>query len=496
MGDPQMIGYIESDSIRTLLGQRIVPVGDQNADGYDDFLASELGRGVWLYLGGSQVNQTALLRFNGLRLSNYKPMDLNGDGVLDFLLRRFYQADIVERVELYSGGSSLSTIPDKTFGSTGYSPFNIVAFSEDVTGDGKDEIVTQELSQNRVLIFELGSDSDSLADMIINPIDTSAELFGESIASADFNGDGMTDIALSVRYLNSSGKPGELHIYFGGSLFDTIPDVVLRRPNPDNPETNTFWALGRLISPSDVNGDGFNDLVETSRGNSDDSMAYVYFGGPSIDSIADLVVPRRNTGGGSGGDLNGDTFADFVTYFSTSLNDVGYLSIYLGGPNLDGEYDFSLSPASIPMLQTEFGIGATGIGDYNNDGINDFAFSAVESNSHARIYIYSGFSPATDVNEDLDVPRTHMLSQNYPNPFNPSTTISYSVPSSSHVTLQIFNSIGEIVRTLVDQRISAGEHTTQWDGTTYTGSRVASGTYFYQLSIDGVRSAKKMVLLK
>lgn len=89
------------------------------------------------------------------------------------------------------------------------------------------------------------------------------------------------------------------------------------------------------------------------------------------------------------------------------------------------------------------------------------------------------------------------LAQNYPNPFNPRTAIRFSLPQSGQVQLNIYNAMGQIVRTLLSAQLSAGEHAVQWDGTDAAGQSVASGLYFYQLEVDRQRSSlKKMVLLK
>jgi hypothetical protein len=83
------------------------------------------------------------------------------------------------------------------------------------------------------------------------------------------------------------------------------------------------------------------------------------------------------------------------------------------------------------------------------------------------------------------------LSQNYPNPFNPSTTISYDLPTRSHVTLRIFNVLGQEVTTLVDGIAEAGTHQVRW-----SPGRLASGVYLYQLKTGAHIETKKMVILR
>jgi hypothetical protein len=94
------------------------------------------------------------------------------------------------------------------------------------------------------------------------------------------------------------------------------------------------------------------------------------------------------------------------------------------------------------------------------------------------------------------------LNQNYPNPFNPSTTIKFTLPSIGDgggtlpTSLKIYNVLGEVVRTLVDEPMAPGVHHKVWDGRGDQGSRVASGIYFYRLRSGDFVQTKKMVLMK
>ena len=85
--------------------------------------------------------------------------------------------------------------------------------------------------------------------------------------------------------------------------------------------------------------------------------------------------------------------------------------------------------------------------------------------------------------------------ENYPNPFNPFTTIKYQLPNPSEVTLTVYNVIGQVIRTLVDEKQMAGYYSIQWDGKDETGQTVASGVYLYCLKTkDFVKSLKTILL--
>jgi hypothetical protein len=94
------------------------------------------------------------------------------------------------------------------------------------------------------------------------------------------------------------------------------------------------------------------------------------------------------------------------------------------------------------------------------------------------------------------VPETYALEQNYPNPFNPTTQIGFSLPEAGHVTVEIFNIMGQRVTTLVDEWREAGSHVAVWNGLADDGSRVSSGVYLYRLSSGSFVETKKMMLLK
>ncbi|MEW6412747.1 MAG: FlgD immunoglobulin-like domain containing protein [Candidatus Zixiibacteriota bacterium] len=94
------------------------------------------------------------------------------------------------------------------------------------------------------------------------------------------------------------------------------------------------------------------------------------------------------------------------------------------------------------------------------------------------------------------LPDKFAVKQNYPNPFNPSTTIQYSLPERTHVTIDIYNLLGQKVRQLVDEMQTAGEHTVLWDGNDEGGNGVATGMYFYRVKAGDFIDNKKMLLVK
>lgn len=89
-----------------------------------------------------------------------------------------------------------------------------------------------------------------------------------------------------------------------------------------------------------------------------------------------------------------------------------------------------------------------------------------------------------------------VMHQNYPNPFNPQTHIEYTVRESSPVELKIYNTLGQLVKTLVDDYKTAGQYSVVWDGKDNSGNAVSSGSYFYQIKTGDFTSTKKMIHIK
>lgn len=113
---------------------------------------------------------------------------------------------------------------------------------------------------------------------------------------------------------------------------------------------------------------------------------------------------------------------------------------------------------------------------------------AIHTTMHDTIFV----SQQTGIGDQQPAtPSDFELSQNYPNPFNAQTTIKYNLPQSGHVTVDIYDMLGQRISSLADGVQSAGAHEYTWNA-----PNQASGVFFYRVSVDGQTKTGRMVLLK
>jgi len=103
---------------------------------------------------------------------------------------------------------------------------------------------------------------------------------------------------------------------------------------------------------------------------------------------------------------------------------------------------------------------------------------------------------AVGIGDLTGLPKTYQVSQNYPNPFNPVTRIYYELPRVSEVRLVIYNTLGQQVRTLLNDRVEAGRNWVEWNGLNEAGQRVGSGIYIYRFEAGDYQRVMKMILMK
>jgi len=140
----------------------------------------------------------------------------------------------------------------------------------------------------------------------------------------------------------------------------------------------------------------------------------------------------------------------------------------------------------IDWIERNVGLPSTFINAIYLDN-DDFAYVGLSNDG-----IYKSIKPVTSIRSDLyNYPESYVLYQAFPNPFNPTTKIKYSLKDDGKVSLKIFNSLGEEVRTLVNEIRPAGNYEVE-----FNASNLPSGVYIYSIQAGEFVSSKKMILLK
>ena len=163
-------------------------------------------------------------------------------------------------------------------------------------------------------------------------------------------------------------------------------------------------------------------------------------------------------------------------YRLNNLGSGGYIVTAFMDVNGDGIYNLNE-----PMGYTESFVGVSGNNETNN----------------IDIYLMTTrVTSSLNDNSEGNVAKSYNLLQNYPNPFNPTTTINFQIPEESHVTIKIYNLLGEEVATLINQNIQAGNHSINWNASDYSGNKLSSGFYIYKMKTNNFESIRKMTLIR
>jgi len=491
--DIKLVGVLEGENEGDRFGVAVAVAGDVNGDGYDDVLvgivcASTCSGKAYLYLGGETFDREPSLSFDGeedgsaFGRSVVSVGDVNGDFFDDFIISAPGFNDDCGKVYLYHGGSTTDSIPDLAF-FVGEEEGRLqvrCCSPGDVNGDGFDDII---LSAPRIVslfgeiyLYLGGAMMDTIPDMVIS---ANERFFGVAASLAEVNGDGYDDIVT----LSSDSL---VYVFLGGESLDAEVDLTLAPPQ------------GRYLNDlatGDINGDGFEDII-VSNVFPESTNVYVYYGGSPMDTVIDVVISDYGDEIATGY-INNDKYADILIGDESAFYWWGAVSVFLGGEAMDTIPDYGV----IGEQLGEFGLAVASGGDLNGDGVEDFIVGQpmyphrIET---GKAFVFAGDPSPTAVDEfnseGQTGPKEIHLFQNYPNPFNQGTDIRYQIPDmglSVHTTLRIYNALGQEIVTLVDETREPGYHSVTWDA-----SDLSSGVYFCRLTVGEFTATRNMVLMK
>ncbi|RKX27425.1 MAG: hypothetical protein DRP45_01090 [Candidatus Zixiibacteriota bacterium] len=338
-----------------------------------------------------------------------------------------------------------------------------------------------------------------------------------SMIATDLNGDGFPDLAVA-----DEDWDGSLHIFINGADGSGSLATAVSYPLAEYPMS---------VCPFDLDNDNDTDLVIPCLG--DDFAILMLNDGAGVFSIGAILHVGELPIAAAAGDFDEDGLTDLA--FNIDLEEdmavfknngdttFQYIGTYGTGEycydilardfDEDGHLDLAVPSSEAHCIHMFIGDGAGGFehsvdygtsltpmaavaADFDNDGFLDLAACNEDDNNISVLYNRMLLTWVDEASSDGDLPVDHLLAQNYPNPFNPITSIEYSLPRRSHVTIEVYNILGQGVRTLVDREEPAGSYTITWDGKTATGKPAATGLYLYRFQVGDHVETKKMLLVK
>lgn len=461
------------------------PIDDITGDGVEDVIAGSQNNWVSVIDGatGQQVWSTNL---SGQQVQAVAQIcDADNDGLNDVIIGNW---DDEAACGVYClSGSDGSIFYDNTIGNI---QSNCVKSIPDVSGNGVDEIVVG--SMDGVLYC-----FDPTFPPPIWMPNLTTDLIQEVIVADDINGDGINEVAVGS---------WDSNIYFvNGASGDTLWTYTVNH-----------WVHTVQLT-DDINSDGFSDLVIGDRGIGNCGSIYCVDGysGELFWSYqtTDMVWAVTQIG-----DVNGNGATDMIC-----CSDNGYVYCLEGNANYiplnppsnlsivsNTNENFALFTWDAPEVGRDLqsysvyldGVlcGSTTDTEWQyTDLVNGDTYTA-----GVKAVYDEGVSNCVTIDFDYNgvgvsnpIINYTKLENNYPNPFNPSTTICYELAENCNVELAIFNTKGQLVRTLICGRQDCGEYSVTWNGKDNEDYNVTSGVYLYRLSTDGNNQmTKKMILLK
>ncbi|MEZ5360261.1 MAG: FG-GAP-like repeat-containing protein [Candidatus Zixiibacteriota bacterium] len=483
---------------------------DMDGDGNTDLLIGSTEGFIVLKYGDGTLNigpdNSGLTEAN-FNIADVQSADLDGNGFNDLVSVGFASNNVLVLLN-----NEDSTFVPGGLVSVGSAPFRAVLGDFD-HANGIDIAVANQQSDNMTVILNNGGGSFTTGTNYVCddwPVD---------IATGDFNNDTYLDLAvvtnhsdsLSVYLNNGDGSFAakvDYFVQYGPNTMDAIDmngDTYVDIIVGSNYGLHIFFSDGSgafdapvfrptessimVIGATDVDGDLDNDIVAFV----DDSLLYITYlndgSGDIEDSITAENYGNREISTLDFADIDKDGDLDLAYGYESGY----YVTVMSNRGN--GMFEYSVSYA-----MPHYAASAC-LTDIDGDTWVDLVTgtSHYSSSDEDSIFVFWNNQqtfPLDIDDEPANLPLQYSLKQNHPNPFNPTTAIEYSLVRNTHVTIEVYNILGQSLRTLIDEDKPAGDHTVYWDGKDRTGSSVASGIYFYRMVTKGYSETRKMLLIK
>ncbi len=526
-------GNTSTASISVVVSNTVtVPVSSSDDYAYQDNLSSNWTNISWsitpnftstkyVYSGTYSLNvqQNAWGALRLLSGSWASPQEINPANYTSLQFAVYGESSNLN-LNVYAENTSKGSFPTVNYGLVPANQWTIVSIpikTLDPNNASIDQIVIQDVNGTAVtydldnIKFSGTSTAIVSAPTLLSPatnqtgVSLSPALSWDSVSgAASYNVQVATDQAFSNIYLNKTGITAPSLALSGLTNGSTYFWKVASVNSAGTAAWSQIWNFTAGSAPTTsaslaVYNDGLvSPWINSSWSASINfaSTQYVYQGSSSAQVVQSawggLSLHDGNWGSNNSVDMQSYNALQFAVYSTSSLS----LSVMFendGGSSFP-KINYGSVPANAWTLVT------IPLSQLNPSSSAIQRIDIMEMSGVQKTYYIDNLSfvnstlakPLADVNNSQLIPDEFSLKQNYPNPFNPATTIEFSIAKSSHVSLDVYNILGEKVATLVNDNLNAGQHSIVFNA----ASHLASGIYIYQLRAGNMVVEKKMTLLK
>ena len=485
-------------------------IGDINDDGTEDIIFSNLRDKIFVFYGGANLSAVPNKIINlaekagingnsGLGRGAASIGDVNADGIDDFAIGAAYvqnENNTIGKVLVFFGSSESEfemteiILPDSLSGVQRFGYY--VNSGGDINNDGMSDIIVtsilaSENEEHLIAIIYGGEVFDEFIDQYYG-------VPGELTNSVSINNEGYSTYGWGDSRFVDINNDGDSEILFVPSTaqinpilfpYDSSKGYVFESPNQGETLGNIQTIGNSAIG--DFNNDGNMDFIFPQPEDDNDaavsSRVYMYsvpvkLGEGLVNTVPYLVeVPDTIFIGEAGITIN-ESFAEYFADMEDSFSDL--------------MVDISVSPSDITLeVDLESKILTLSSEEYVGEGLLEFVVTDPKGLSLEFSIVLLVLSD-TGIEDSNTLPKEFSLQQNFPNPFNPSSTIRFGIPEATSVSIEVFNSLGQRVALLVNnKRFNQGWHSVNFDA-----RNLASGVYIYRIHAGEFVQTKRMMLIK